>query len=98
MTTTKSQAEDVAWYARPPDGTILTTATFDSQQMNWAMLGEFILAVLVTQMDVFHRLLGTVDINLRPFGWALVPAVALLALWELGKLIARRSAAQSRPA
>jgi Ca2+-transporting ATPase len=49
--------------------------------------------VLVTQMDVFHRLLGTTDINLRQFGWALVPAVALLVLWELGKLIARRGAA-----
>jgi Ca2+-transporting ATPase len=73
--------------------TVLTTDTFDSKQMNWAMLGEFVLAVLVTQMDVFHRLLGTVDINARQFGWALVPAIALLALWELGKLIARRAAA-----
>jgi len=72
---------------------VLTVDTFDSKQMNWAMLGEFVLAVLVTQMDVFHRLLGTVDINLRQFGWALVPAVALLVLWELGKLIARRGAA-----
>src|SRR5215475_888754 len=73
--------------------TVLTVDTFDSKQMNWAMAGEFVLAVLVTQMDVFHRLLGTVDINLRQFGWALVPAVALLVLWELGKLIARRAAA-----
>jgi Ca2+-transporting ATPase len=72
---------------------VLTVDTFDSKQMNWAMLGEFVLAVLVTQMDVFHRLLGTTDINLRQFGWALVPAVALLVLWELGKLIARRAAA-----
>jgi Ca2+-transporting ATPase len=78
---------------RSETGTALTTDTFDSKQMNWAMLGEFILAVLVTQMDVFHRLLGTTDINLRQFGWALVPAVALLLLWELGKLIARRQAA-----
>jgi P-type Ca2+ transporter type 2C len=73
--------------------TVLTVDTFDSKQMNWAMLGEFVLAVLVTQMDVFHRLLGTTDINLRQFGWALVPAVALLVLWEVGKLIARRAAA-----
>jgi len=79
---------------RSETATVLTTATFDSKQMNWAMLGEFIAAVLVTQMDVFHRLLGTVDINLRQFGWALIPALALLVLWELGKLIARRSAAQ----
>jgi Ca2+-transporting ATPase len=78
---------------RSEAGTALTTATFDSRQLNWAMLGEFILAVLVTQMDVFNRLLGTVQINLRQFGWALVPPMALLLLWELGKLIARRSAA-----
>ncbi len=61
--------------------------------MNWAMFGEFVLAVLVTQMDVFHRLLGTTDINTQQFAWALVPAVALLVLWELGKLIVRRPAA-----
>jgi Ca2+-transporting ATPase len=77
---------------RNETGTVLTTATFDSRQLNWAMLGEFILAVLVTQMDVFNRILGTVPLNLRQFGWALLPAVAVLALWELGKLIARRSA------
>jgi len=75
---------------------VLTTATFDSKQMNWAMLGEFVLAVFVTQLGVFNRLLGTVQINLREFAWALVPALALLALWELGKLIARRAAAQGR--
>jgi Ca2+-transporting ATPase len=77
---------------RSETGTALTPATFDSKQMNWAMLGEFVLAVLVTQMDVFHRLLGTTELNLREFGWALLPALALLALWELGKLIARRPA------
>ena len=80
---------------RSETATVLTTATFDSKQMNWAMIGEFVLAVLVTQMDVFNRLLGTVQINLRQFAWALVPAVALLALWELGKLIARRRPAVS---
>jgi P-type Ca2+ transporter type 2C len=80
---------------RSQTGTVLTVDTFDSKQMNWAMAGEFVLAVLVTQMDVFHRLLGTTDINLRQFGWALVPALALLVLWELGKLIARRSASRA---
>jgi Ca2+-transporting ATPase len=66
--------------------------------MNWAMIGEFILAVLVTQMDVFHRLLGTVDINLRQFGWALIPALALFVLWEIGKLIVRRGIVGKAPA
>ncbi|WP_433298685.1 cation-translocating P-type ATPase [Pseudonocardia sp. CA-142604] len=70
--------------------TVLTTSTFDSKQMNWAILGEFILAVLVTQMDGFQRLLGTVDINFQQFLWALVPPVGLLILWEAGKLVARR--------
>jgi Ca2+-transporting ATPase len=81
---------------RSETGTVLTTASFDSKQMNWAMLGEFILAVAVTQLDMFRRLLDTTQLNLREFGWALLPAIALLALWELGKLIARRSAA-ARP-
>jgi Ca2+-transporting ATPase len=75
---------------RSETGTALTTASFDSKQMNWAMFGEFALAVLVTQMDAFNRLLGTIQINLREFAWALVPAIALLGLWELGKLVARR--------
>jgi Ca2+-transporting ATPase len=77
---------------RSETGTVLTTATFDSKQMNWAMLGEFVLAVLVTQMDALRRVLGTTQLNLREFAWALAPAIALLALWEAGKLIARRAA------
>jgi P-type Ca2+ transporter type 2C len=76
---------------RSETGTVLTTATFDSKQMNWAMLGEFVLAVLVTQMDAFNRLLGTTQLNMHQFAWALVPPLALLLLWELGKYIARRA-------
>jgi Ca2+-transporting ATPase len=75
---------------RSETGTVLTTATFDSKQMNWAIAAEFALAVLVTQLDAFRRLLGTTEISLREFGWALLPAIALLALWELGKFLARR--------
>ena len=75
---------------RSETGTVLTTATFDSKQMNRALLAEFVLAVLVTQMDIFHRLLQTTPITLGQFGWALLPALVLLVLWELGKLVARR--------
>jgi len=53
---------------------------------------SFALAVPVTQMDVFHRLLGTA-ITMAQFFQALVPAIALLVLWDLGKLIGRRSQA-----
>ncbi len=75
---------------RSETGTVLTTDSFDSNQMNWAMLGEFVLAVAITQLGMFNRLLGTVQINLREFAWAMVPPLALLALWELAKLTARR--------
>ena len=70
--------------------TVLTTSTFDSKQMNWAIFAEIVLAVLVTQMDGFQRLLGTTDINVQQFLWALVPPVALLILWEAGKFVARQ--------
>ena len=75
---------------RSETGTILTTATFDSKQMNRALIVEVVLAVLTTQMDALRRLLDTTDLNVREFGWALVPAVVLFILWELGKLLARR--------
>jgi len=79
---------------RSETGTVLTTATFDSKQMNWTMLAEFVLTVLVTQMDVFNRLLDTTPITLAQFGWALVPALTLLALWEAGKAVVRRTDAR----
>ncbi|GGL87968.1 ATPase [Streptomyces fumigatiscleroticus] len=75
---------------RSETGTALTTATFDSRQLNRAIFGEFALAVLAVQTDAFNRLLGTTPLDVRQFGWALVPPLALLVLWELGKLAARR--------
>jgi P-type Ca2+ transporter type 2C len=79
-----------AFECRSETDSILTTATFDSKQMNWTALTQFALAVAVTQMDVFRRILGTTQINLRQFGWALLAALVLLFLWELGKLPSRR--------
>ncbi|MFD5574779.1 HAD-IC family P-type ATPase, partial [Streptomyces cadmiisoli] len=80
-----------AFECRSETDSVLTTSTFDSKQMNWVALTQFVLAVLVTQMDGFRRILGTTEINARQFGWALLAALALLLLWELGKLLARRS-------
>jgi P-type Ca2+ transporter type 2C len=82
---------------RSETGTILTTATFDSKQMNRALIAEIVLAVLVTQMDALRRLLDTTDLNVREFGWALVPAVGLFLIWEVGKFLARRYAAAQPP-
>ncbi|QEU93301.1 cation-translocating P-type ATPase [Streptomyces kanamyceticus] len=70
--------------------TVFTADSFDSKQLNWTLLGEFALAVVVTQTDVFNRLLDTTPLTVGQFGWALLPALALLGLWELGKLLARR--------
>ena len=83
-----------AFECRSERASALTVDTFDSKQMNRAAVVELVLAVFVTQLDGFRRLLGTVQIDLQQFAWALVPAVLLLVLWELGKLLAR----QARPA
>ena len=79
-----------AFECRSETGTVFTTASFDSKQMNWAALGEFILAVFTTQLEVFRRILGTTDLTMNQWRWALIPPIVLLALWELGKLVARR--------
>jgi Ca2+-transporting ATPase len=87
-----------AFECRSETETVLRIDTFDSKQMNRAAAIEIALAVLVTQMDVFHRLLNTVDINAVQFLWAVVPAVGLLLVWEIGKLIARRGERAPSPA
>ncbi|SEL81305.1 cation-translocating P-type ATPase [Streptacidiphilus jiangxiensis] len=80
-----------AYECRSERESVLRVGTFDSKQMNLAALGELALAVLVTQMDAFHRILGTNDLTARQFGWAVLAAVALLLVWEIGKLLARRT-------
>jgi hypothetical protein len=59
-------------------------------QMNWIALAQPGLAVMVTQLDLFNRLRDTVPLKAGQFGLALAAAVLLLALWEVGKAIARR--------
>jgi Ca2+-transporting ATPase len=79
-----------AYQSRSVSSSILTSETFDNTQMNWTGLAEIALAVMITQMDVFNRLLNTQPLTAPQFGLALAAAVLLLGLWELGKLIARR--------
>ena len=69
-----------------------------TRKMNWTAIAELALAVMITQMDLFNRLLKTTPLTAPQFGLALAAAVLLLALWEIGKLIARRREARpSRP-
>ena len=79
-----------AFECRSVTGSVFTTETFNSKQMNRVALGELVLAMLVTQMDALRRLLGTVQLDTKQLGWAFLPPLVLLGVWELGKLIARR--------
>ena len=79
-----------AFQARSVTATSLTTETFDNRHLNWTVLAEVVLAVLITQMDVLRRIFGTDQLTAAQWLLALVPAIALFFLWELGKLVARR--------
>ena len=84
-----------AFECRSETDSAISSTTFDSKQMNWVALGELVLAVMTTQMDMMRRLLDTTEITMRQFSWALVPPVVLLLLWELGKVLLRRAAAST---
>ncbi len=78
--------------ARSETASAFSTDTFDNKSMNWTALIEVVLAILITQFDVLRRLLGTTELTTAQWSLALVPAVGLFLLWELGKVIARRGA------
>ena len=82
-----------AFESRRERGSAFSTETFNSPRMNKTALVEIALAYLITQADFLNKLLGTVSLTCAQRAMALLAAVVLLLLWELGKLIARRSAA-----
>jgi P-type Ca2+ transporter type 2C len=80
-----------AFESRSETETVFRTDTFASSKMNLIAALEFVGAVLVTSLDGFRRLLGTVPLSTQQFGLALVFAVGLLLAWELGKWVVRRA-------
>ena len=80
-----------AYQCRSVAGSVLVSQTFDNAKMNWTAAAELALAVMITQMDLFNRLLKTTPLTSPQLGLALASAVLLFVLWEIGKLIARRS-------
>src|SRR3954449_10100581 len=84
-----------AFECRSETGTVFSSSTFDSKQMNRTALLQFVLAVLATQWEALRRLLDTTELDMQESRWALAPPVALLLLWEAGKLVARRRAGSS---
>src|SRR6478735_577555 len=83
-----------AFEARSVTASAFTVETFDNRNLNWTAAAELVLAVLITQLDVLRRMFGTVQLTLDQWALALAPAVLLIFLWELGKLIARRGQAR----
>jgi Ca2+-transporting ATPase len=81
-----------AFESRDEAGSILRMETFDNNVVNVTILIEVVLAVLITRGGLLTSLLSTEALTGTQWlvGGAL-PAVLLFILWELGKLIARRS-------
>jgi P-type Ca2+ transporter type 2C len=79
-----------AYECRSVSLSAIARETFDNAKMNWTAAAELALAVMITQMDLFNRLLKTTPLTSPQFGLAVASAVLLLVLWELGKLMARR--------
>jgi hypothetical protein len=96
-TTVKREVPDRTIWLGIQVGEVHLNHIGDSKYMNYAALGEFVVAVLTTQMDALRRVLGTTDISMKQFRWALIPLVVLLGLWELGKVLARRRTHVSSP-
>jgi Ca2+-transporting ATPase len=83
--------EVAAFESRSETASVFTVDTFNSSKMNWIAIAETAGGVLITQWDFLQRLLGTTALTAQQWALGLASAVALLALWELGKWIARRS-------
>ena len=75
--------------------TALKGEAFDNRTMNVTAAAEVVLAVLITQMDGFRRILDTTPLTGPQFLLALAAPVLLVAVWETGKLVARRRAGAS---
>src|SRR5262249_45734677 len=87
-----------AFEGRDERASIFTMDTLARKGMNVIAAVELLLAYLATQMEAFQRILDTSPLGGRQWFLAIVSALGLLACWEVGKWIARRSQAQRAPA
>jgi Ca2+-transporting ATPase len=84
-----------AFESRSETASIFTLDTFDSSKLNWIAVAEIAGGLLITQWAFMNRLLGTTPLTAQQWGIAVVAAVALLVVWEIGKAIARATAGSS---
>jgi P-type Ca2+ transporter type 2C len=79
-----------AFECRSERDTVLAIASTDNRQLNMIVVVELVLAFLVTEMDVFHKLLGTAPLTVEQWALTIAAGASLFVAWELGKLVARR--------
>ena len=82
-----------AYESRSEKLSCFSVSTFDNRTLNWVVLAELALAVLVTEWDLLRRFLGTEQLTVTQWALAVVPALVLFLLWEAGKALARRGEA-----
>jgi P-type Ca2+ transporter type 2C len=70
---------------------VLALSMFDNQNMNWVAPREFALAAFTIQVEGLRCILGTPEPDVKDIAWALPPAIAWHAPWEIGKQLARRT-------
>ncbi len=78
--------------SRDETASILRMETFDNNIVNVTIAVEVALALLIARGGELTSLLGTIQLTSRQWLIGAAPAVLLLILWELGKLIAHRRA------
>ena len=79
-----------ALQCRDQTSSILRMETLNNTIVNVTILVEIALALMIARGGVLTSLLGTQALTGRQWLIGALPAVALFALWEVGKLIARR--------
>lgn len=87
-----------AFESRSMRQSCFSLSTFDNRTLTWMALGQLVLAFLVSEWGVLNDLLGTQPLTGPQWLLALAPALALLLLWEIGKVLARARQDDSRPA
>ncbi len=83
---------------RDQTASIFRIESLDNNIVNITILVELALALLIARGGALTSLLSTQALTGREWLFGALPALALVVLWELGKLIARRRDDVRRPA
>ena len=86
-----------AFECRDEKASIFRRETFDNKALNLTLLVEVVLAIFIARGGALTSFLGTAELNSRQWLFGASAAVALLILWEVGKLIARLRHNQAVP-